>query len=48
MVLIAGAVTNLPDAVVVGVVFDIGFDADVAFIAAPGLPALPSNRRTWT
>ena len=29
MVLIAGAVTNLPDAVVV-----FGFDADVAFIAA--------------
>ena len=34
MVLIAGAVTNLPDGVVV-VVF--GFDADVAFIAAPEL-----------
>ena len=37
VVLIAGAVTYLPDAVV-GVVFSVGFDAYVAFIASPELP----------
>ena len=48
MVLIARAVTNLPDAVVIVVDVVFGFDADVAFIAALELPALTSNRRTWT
>ena len=36
MILIARAVKNLPDAVVVvGIVFGIGFEADVAFLMQP-------------